>query len=165
VKPAQVRMARAALNWSLRDLAKVAGVHRNTISNFETGKYAGEPETLDAIRAALEEAGIEFTNGDEPGVRMKSYKLRDAGQNAFLVNPPFGTWIGFGAVDAKRKITIHVQDLALQHLDPKISGGAEHVRAVEEHRAKIFRIAARKYELGHVEPGEIISVRFADVAG
>lgn len=70
MKPAQVRMARAALNWSLQQLSEAAGVHRNTISNFETGRYAGEPATLDAIRAALEAAGIEFTNGGQPGVRL-----------------------------------------------------------------------------------------------
>jgi transcriptional regulator with XRE-family HTH domain len=64
-------MARAALNWSLQQLSEVAGVHRNTISNFETGRYAGEPATLDAIRAALEAAGVEFTNGDQPGVRLR----------------------------------------------------------------------------------------------
>ena len=64
-------MARAALNWSLEDLAKAAGVHRNTISNYETGKYGGDPETLAKMRKALEAAGIEFTNGDAPGVRLK----------------------------------------------------------------------------------------------
>jgi transcriptional regulator with XRE-family HTH domain len=64
-------MARAALDLSLSDLAKIAGVHRNTISNFETGKYAGDPKSLDKIRKALEKAGIEFTNGDSPGVRLK----------------------------------------------------------------------------------------------
>jgi transcriptional regulator with XRE-family HTH domain len=61
-------MARAALNWSLTDLASAAGVHRNTISNFETGRYAGTPESLAAIRDALEEAGIVFTEG--AGVRL-----------------------------------------------------------------------------------------------
>jgi transcriptional regulator with XRE-family HTH domain len=73
VKPAQVRMARAALNWSLQQLAEAAGVHRNTISNFETGKYGGRPEALDAIRAALEAAGVEFIaeNGGGPGVRLR----------------------------------------------------------------------------------------------
>jgi transcriptional regulator with XRE-family HTH domain len=72
VKPAQVRMARAALNWSLQQLSAAAGVHRNTISNFETGRYAGEPATLEAIRTALEAAGVEFTNGGQPGVRLKA---------------------------------------------------------------------------------------------
>lgn len=71
MKPAQVRMARAALNWSLADLAKASGVHRNTISNFETGKYAGREEALQAVRKTLEAAGVEFTNGDAPGVRLR----------------------------------------------------------------------------------------------
>jgi transcriptional regulator with XRE-family HTH domain len=64
-------MARAALNWSLQQLSEAAGVHRNTISNFETGRYAGEPATLEAISTALEAAGVEFTNGDQPGVRLR----------------------------------------------------------------------------------------------
>lgn len=71
MKPAQVRMARAALNWSLADLAEASGVHRNTISNIETGRYAGSPESLTAIRAALEAQGVEFTNGEAPGVRLR----------------------------------------------------------------------------------------------
>jgi transcriptional regulator with XRE-family HTH domain len=69
-------MARAALNWSLEDLAQAAGIHRNTISNFETGKYAGDAETLKKIQAALEKAGVVFTNGDEPGVKLKKKKAR-----------------------------------------------------------------------------------------
>ncbi len=73
MKPAQVRMARAALNWSLADLAAASGVHRNTISNFETGRYGGSDEALAAIRAALEAAGVEFIapNGGGAGVRLR----------------------------------------------------------------------------------------------
>lgn len=74
VKPAQVRMARAALNWSLADLSKAAGVHRNTISNFETGRYGGSEDALAAIERALESAGVEFIaeNGGGAGVRLKA---------------------------------------------------------------------------------------------
>lgn len=64
-------MARAALNWSLADLAEASGVHRNTISNIETGRYAGSAESLAAIKAAVEAQGVEFTNGDAPGVRLR----------------------------------------------------------------------------------------------
>jgi hypothetical protein len=115
------------------------------------------------LQQALEAAGVEFTNGDQPGVRLKKFKLKDAGKNAFHSDDL--VFIEFGAVDdAGHKIIIRVQDLALQHFDQNIRGGAEHMRAFEEHRSKIFKIAARKYELGLVEPGEIISVRFDDVA-
>ena len=74
MKPAQVRMARAALRWSLQHLAERAGIHRNTISNFETERYAGDPDSLNAIRRALEEAGVVFIdeNGGGPGVRLRN---------------------------------------------------------------------------------------------
>jgi transcriptional regulator with XRE-family HTH domain len=71
VTSAQIRAARGLLDWTVRDLAERAGVPRNTLSNIETGAYAGAPETLAAIRRVLERAGVEFTNGDAPGVRLR----------------------------------------------------------------------------------------------
>jgi transcriptional regulator with XRE-family HTH domain len=67
-------MARAALNWSLADLANASGVHRNTISNFETGKFGGSEAALASIRSALEAAGVQFIeeNGGGPGVRLRN---------------------------------------------------------------------------------------------
>jgi transcriptional regulator with XRE-family HTH domain len=66
-------MARAALNWTVRDLAEATQLHRNTITNIETGKYAGDAATLAAIVAVLQGAGIEFIgeNGGGPGVRLR----------------------------------------------------------------------------------------------
>ena len=73
VTSAQVRMARAALNWSVRDLAEAARIHRNTVTNIETGRYAGDAATLAAIDSALKRAGVEFIdeNGGGPGVRLR----------------------------------------------------------------------------------------------
>lgn len=66
-------MARAALEWTVRELAEAAHVHRNTVTNIETGKYAGDSATLSAIELALKRAGIEFIdeNGGGPGVRLR----------------------------------------------------------------------------------------------
>ena len=64
-------MARAALNWTVRDLADATGLHRNTINNIEVGRYAGDPATLALIEKTLTKAGVEFTNGDQPGVRFR----------------------------------------------------------------------------------------------
>jgi transcriptional regulator with XRE-family HTH domain len=64
-------MARAALNWTVRDLAEATGLHRNTINNIEVGRYAGGPESLAVIETVLTRAGVEFTNGDRPGVRLR----------------------------------------------------------------------------------------------
>lgn len=72
----QIRMARAALQWGVRDLAKQAGVTPNTISRIEGGgdALAG---TLGKIQSALEAGGVEFIPSGPyqgeggPGVRLK----------------------------------------------------------------------------------------------
>jgi transcriptional regulator with XRE-family HTH domain len=73
VTSAQLRMARAALNWTVRDLAEATGLHRNTITNIEVGRYAGDEKTLETIEAVLRRAGVEFIeeDGGGPGVRLK----------------------------------------------------------------------------------------------
>jgi transcriptional regulator with XRE-family HTH domain len=66
-------MARAALDWTVRDLADATGLHRNTINNIEVGRYAGDPKTLDLIERTLKDAGVEFIdeNGGGAGVRLR----------------------------------------------------------------------------------------------
>jgi hypothetical protein len=70
---AQCRMARAALQLGVRDLARLAKVSPATVVRFEASGELKE-RTVDAVRAALEAAGVEFTNGDQPGVRLKKEK-------------------------------------------------------------------------------------------
>ena len=67
--PAQSRMARAALQLGIRDVAKLAKVAASTISRFEAGETL-QPRTVESIQAALEKAGVEFTNGSKLGVRL-----------------------------------------------------------------------------------------------
>ena len=66
-------MARAALDWTVRDLADATGLHRNTISNLEVGRYSGDAKTLELIEKVLTKAGVEFIaeNGGGVGVRLK----------------------------------------------------------------------------------------------
>jgi transcriptional regulator with XRE-family HTH domain len=65
-------MARAALGMGVRDLASAAKVSIDTVVRFERGDELKE-RTIDAIRNALEAAGIEFIedNGGGPGVRLR----------------------------------------------------------------------------------------------
>jgi transcriptional regulator with XRE-family HTH domain len=79
MQPEQMRAARAALNWSLERLAEASGVHRNTLSNFETRKYAGEPEKLAILKRTLETAGVMFIeeNGGASGVALRRFKAGD----------------------------------------------------------------------------------------
>jgi transcriptional regulator with XRE-family HTH domain len=69
--PEQCRAARALLNWSQAVLAERAAVAKQTLADFERGARSPYPRTLADIREALEAAGIEFTNGNAPGVRLK----------------------------------------------------------------------------------------------
>ena len=73
IAPVQVRMARVALGWGVRDLAASAGVTANTVSRFENGADA-RGNTIRKIQRSLEDAGIEFIdeNGGGPGVRLKN---------------------------------------------------------------------------------------------
>ncbi|RWF05820.1 MAG: XRE family transcriptional regulator [Mesorhizobium sp.] len=65
-------MARAAVGWGVRDLAKAAAVSVDTVSRLERGEEL-QPRTIAAIRAALEAAGVEFIpeNGGGVGVRLR----------------------------------------------------------------------------------------------
>ena len=65
-------MARAALELGVRDLAELAMVSPNTVSRFERGESM-QQRTLEALKIALEKAGVEFIhgNGKGPGVRLK----------------------------------------------------------------------------------------------
>ena len=69
MKAIQLRMARAAIGWGVRELAEKAGVTANTVTRIENGADAKQ-STIDALQRALEAAGIEFTNGDQPGLRL-----------------------------------------------------------------------------------------------
>jgi transcriptional regulator with XRE-family HTH domain len=68
---AQCRAARALLGWSQDHLAQAAEVSPTTIANFETDKSAPIRSTLKAIQQAFEAAGIEFSNGEEPGIKLR----------------------------------------------------------------------------------------------
>ncbi len=68
----QCRMARAALGWGVRDLARESGVSVDTVTRLEKGE-ALMPRTIEAIQRALEVAGVEFIpeNGGGAGVRLR----------------------------------------------------------------------------------------------
>jgi transcriptional regulator with XRE-family HTH domain len=70
VTPAQCRAARGLIDWSQQQLAEAAGVGIVTVRQFEAGKGQPRRATLAVIEKALEKAGVEFTNGVQPGVRL-----------------------------------------------------------------------------------------------
>ena len=70
----QVRIARAALGWSVADLADQSGVSARTINRIEVegGAKVATKANLKLIRETLEASGVEFVGGpgDGPGVRL-----------------------------------------------------------------------------------------------
>ena len=78
--PDQVRAARALLGWGVYQLGVRSGTSRHMVRTFEkTGRVVSlagydQPKPVDAlsaVRAALEAAGVVFTNGDEAGVKLR----------------------------------------------------------------------------------------------
>jgi transcriptional regulator with XRE-family HTH domain len=71
----QLRGARALLRWDQKKLATSAQVSVETIKRLErtAGPISAHPLTIEALRKALESAGIVFIeqNGGGPGVRLR----------------------------------------------------------------------------------------------
>jgi len=58
------------LDWSQARLAEAAGLSLPTVARYESVSRQVVSETAVAkMQAALEAAGVEFTNSDEPGVK------------------------------------------------------------------------------------------------
>jgi transcriptional regulator with XRE-family HTH domain len=71
-----IAAARALLGISQADLAEATGLASNTILMFETGQTEPRGVTIDTLRRVLEERGIEFSNGDSPGVKLHTKRKR-----------------------------------------------------------------------------------------
>ena len=78
--PDQLKTARGLLGWSRTRLAAWSDTSYQTVRTFEqTGRVvplnsygrAKPSDPVATIRATLEAAGVEFTDGDTPGVRLR----------------------------------------------------------------------------------------------
>ena len=69
--PAQCRAARAMVEQTQPELAKAAGLGLSTVVDFERERRAVSQQAIAAIRRALEDAGVVFTDGDQPGVALR----------------------------------------------------------------------------------------------
>jgi transcriptional regulator with XRE-family HTH domain len=77
MKPVQSKMARAALGWSLSELAAHASVGRATVARFELGESV-QADTVEKLRSTIERHGISLIGGGAksmvggPGVRIET---------------------------------------------------------------------------------------------
>jgi transcriptional regulator with XRE-family HTH domain len=89
ISSAQVRAARALLNWSARRLSEISGVSQSAISRVERGKgrRAMHPQSFAAVKSTFERYGVEFL--DDSGVRLRSQAAEpDAGENVQSKSSP-----------------------------------------------------------------------------
>ena len=73
-----IRAARALLRWDQKQLAQASSVSLATVKRLEAkpGIVSANAPTIFALVHSLETAGIEFTNGDRPGVRSRPERGR-----------------------------------------------------------------------------------------
>jgi transcriptional regulator with XRE-family HTH domain len=75
ISAAQIRAGRHLASLSQADIAKATGLSLPTIKRAESEREVSvSNDAVDAIRGALEAAGVEFTNGERPGVRLRKAK-------------------------------------------------------------------------------------------
>ena len=87
--PVQCRMARAALGLGVRELAAAAKVATDTVTRFERGDEL-KRRTTEALQRVFEAAGVEFTNGDQPGVRLTKGATTPRGASRPSIAPKEG---------------------------------------------------------------------------
>jgi predicted transcriptional regulator len=73
IQASQLRAARALVGAGQQFVADPANVSVPTIKRMEggDGPVRGSHVTVSAVVAVLEAAGVVFTNGDEPGVKLR----------------------------------------------------------------------------------------------
>jgi transcriptional regulator with XRE-family HTH domain len=86
ISPAQVRAARAMLGWSHFRLARKARVGRATVQRLELGASVW-PSSVEAIKVALEGAGIEFLAARKGGTGVCVLNDIGTGRNASRRRP------------------------------------------------------------------------------
>lgn len=67
----QIRAARALLGWTQQQLADKAKISLNAVNRIERGVVDARSSTVDAVRRALEKAGVEFLFQGRGGVRLR----------------------------------------------------------------------------------------------
>jgi transcriptional regulator with XRE-family HTH domain len=73
ITSAQIRAARAMMDWSRDDLSKKSGVGISALMRFESaeGIPAGKIQTLQMVQSAFEKAGVEFIGSPESGAGVR----------------------------------------------------------------------------------------------
>jgi len=122
----QIRSARALLDWSTADLAKISGLTLNGLNRIERSHGHPQKETLALIQKTFEEAGLEFLpssgvkkkeqiiviwEDDDAGQRLLDdvyYTLRDVGGEVLISGVDEGR---SAAVVSRERMAAHIARL------------------------------------------------------
>jgi len=110
ITSAQIRAARALLNWSARELSERSGISQSSIHRAE--RAAAHPsmheQSLAAIKAALERYGVEFLVNSGVGLRPGQLPGGQADATPTARKPDIDTrpeWVSAGSWRMDRRST------------------------------------------------------------
>ena len=150
IVPAQIRAARALLEWSQEELADSAGVGLSTVRDVESQRRALDTAGATEICRALKNAGVIFVPGEPtagPGVRFVAGRPH-------VIRPPtvMTMWDGlpFEVEWEGKAITVFVTREAMNDLGrySAAQSDAAYVKVFEKYRGSILDGVAKKLSAG-----------------
>ncbi len=164
--PAQVRAARALLDWSQSELAEAANVGVTTVRDIESERRPTGTGAMRELRRAFTNAGVIFVSGASdggPGVRLVS------GRPHLIRQPTFrrGWGLSFSVEWQGREITVLVSYEVIQWFG-EFSGRqpeSAYQKVFADHRGKILDAAARALAAGRIDPDEQVKLATEDFPG
>jgi transcriptional regulator with XRE-family HTH domain len=150
VIPAQIRAARAMLEWSQEKLAEEAGVGLSTVRDVESQRRPLDTAAAVDIRRALQNGGVIFVSGSAeagPGVQF-------AAGRPHVIRPPtvMTMWDGmpFAVEWQGKSITVFVTREAMDDLGRfrSVQPDAAYVKVYEKYRGSILDGVAKALKAG-----------------
>jgi transcriptional regulator with XRE-family HTH domain len=157
ILPAQIRAARALLDWSQEQLADAAEIGTSTVRDFESQRRTTAGEGMPAMKRALENAGIVFlpSEGDDgPGVRLPG-KRPHIIRKPTKMNPYYQ--LSFAVEWRGKQVIVFLSREAMDDLDRARHRrtDVEYVASFEKHKTEILAAVAAKIDAGRDEDGKM----------
>jgi transcriptional regulator with XRE-family HTH domain len=166
IVPAQVRAARALLNWSQEELSRAANVSLTTVRDFEGERRTTDTSAMREIRRAFDNEGVAFVSGGPdggPGVRFAS-------KRPHIIRQPIMRRfqdLYFGVEWEGREITVSVSFEVMQDLGTITgpAGDATYQKVFADHRGKILDAVTRAIAAGKVSRDQRVLLTAEDFPG
>jgi transcriptional regulator with XRE-family HTH domain len=164
--PAQIRAARALLEWSQEELAAKAGVGLSTVRDVESQRRALDTAGAAEICRALQNAGVIFV----PGAPTAGPGVRFVAGRPHVIRPPtvMTMWDGLPFVVEweGKAITVFVTREAMDDLDRFRAGqtDATYVKVFEKYRGSILDGVAKALSAGRATVKDRLRLTEEDIS-